>query len=801
VTQSSQPPNLHEQQCRRLIEQMPWLATYDHEFLMQLIRAGIMKPEDLWRLYSPAFASSSAHTQEPDVQPLRQAEPQSPTQASPATMPPEMLHDYPLEFVLEQIGDTNTRLLNILRRNGIKTVGQLLMFSDERFALIHSVGTAAVSQFRVLKQKVRAWHQQNRRDLAALDSLDYPLGPTMRWLEIDSDYLSLGMLRRAGVRTVGQLLKLSEAQFARVRGVGGHKMRVFRQLKEHLQRRFIQAGFNADLRLRRSGNAEVEQLTERDPCQDESIDAEVALQEQTAPDQSQPAELPVHDWALEAAYVQYGELSTRACNTLRRLSIHTVGQLLQLDEEQLWQTRHCGAKTVKEICGLQRRIMRDLHCPERYEKMRAAYDRANKDSDEQLPGDDAHLDSVSSLAELLENLIESVSSGIGYASHAQRNADIWRRRHGLAGDGANTLQEIAEHHDLTRERIRQIADRMSTRMYAQLSGAYIYQRYLQALEAALRRCLGKAEVGDFARVLSAEAGWEQVPTQAELQALAKIIKPNRLLRFECEKRRAATIVGGQAACPVLWEQVLRLSRSLLAEVEERRHLLDFAYELRKLVADEHCCERESGKPEVFCAAEGEQVELPDEYIRAALLSLDPVPLEGEWVQGLVRSTLEQATQRRQVVRAALERIGRPVHYREVARFIRDHNEALAEIADRNVHACLTYYDEFVPTGERGMYGLEEWGIERYQTTADRVEELLRSHQRPLDIRRIIELLGNEGVPENNIRACLDQMRFVLPGDGTVILSEWDSQAGDEEESVEQDMRLHIYDDDFGLRFE
>ena len=270
MTQPTQPTNLHEQQCRRLLEQMPWLAAYDHEFLMQFVRAGVRRPQDLWKLYSPSSASNSAHRQESDAQPLGQAKPQSPAQASPATTPPEMLHDYPLEFVLEQIGDTNTCLLNILRRNGI----------------------------------------------------------------------------------------------------------------------------------------------------------------------------------------------------------NTVGQLLQLDEGKLWQTRHCGARTVGEICGLQQQIMSDLRNPERCEKLRAAHAQVHKDADEQLPSasvaaldvapsdvDEVRQYSVDSLAELLERLLESLLSHIGQAAHAQRDADIWRWRHGLTESGASTLQEIAEYHDLSRERIRQIADR------------------------------------------------------------------------------------------------------------------------------------------------------------------------------------------------------------------------------------------------------------------------------------------------------------------------------------------------------
>ena len=42
-------------------------------------------------------------------------------------------------------------------------------------------------------------------------------------------------------------------------------------------------------------------------------------------------------------------LSVRSVNALRRIEVHTVGQMMEYDEERLLQVRNLGQKSVKEI--------------------------------------------------------------------------------------------------------------------------------------------------------------------------------------------------------------------------------------------------------------------------------------------------------------------------------------------------------------------------------------------------------------------------------------------------------------------
>ena len=44
-------------------------------------------------------------------------------------------------------------------------------------------------------------------------------------------------------------------------------------------------------------------------------------------------------------------LSVRCINALHRIEVHTVGDMLQYDEERLLQVRNLGRKSVQEILG------------------------------------------------------------------------------------------------------------------------------------------------------------------------------------------------------------------------------------------------------------------------------------------------------------------------------------------------------------------------------------------------------------------------------------------------------------------
>ena len=53
--------------------------------------------------------------------------------------------------------------------------------------------------------------------------------------------------------------------------------------------------------------------------------------------------------SVETISIEDIDLSVRAVNALRRIGVRTVGQMMDYDEERLFQVRNLGQKSVKEI--------------------------------------------------------------------------------------------------------------------------------------------------------------------------------------------------------------------------------------------------------------------------------------------------------------------------------------------------------------------------------------------------------------------------------------------------------------------
>jgi hypothetical protein len=86
------------------------------------------------------------------------------------------------------------------------------------------------------------------------------------------------------------------------------------------------------------------------------------------------------------------------------------------------------------------------------------------------------------------------------------------------------------------------------------------------------------------------------------------------------------------------------------------------------------------------------------------------------------------------------------------------------------------------------------GGEQYLTGADRVEGFLRERGHAVAVRGIVRAFRAQGVPEGNVRVCLDQSRFADDGGGAVRLTEWD-RAGRAVNGGESGRSLGVFIDD------
>lgn len=88
---------------------------------------------------------------------------------------------------------------------------------------------------------------------------------------------------------------------------------------------------------------------------------------------------------------------------------------------------------------------------------------------------------------------------------------------------------------------------------------------------------------------------------------------------------------------------------------------------------------------------------------------------------------------------ALRRLGKPSHYREIAREVQNHLPETVSVSTEGIHNLLLHEAAFVRTG-RGVFGLAEWQ-QGSSDLAPRIAEVLGASPEPLHRREIARTLG------------------------------------------------------------
>lgn len=109
-------------------------------------------------------------------------------------------------------------------------------------------------------------------------------------------------------------------------------------------------------------------------------------------------------------------------------------------------------------------------------------------------------------------------------------------------------------------------------------------------------------------------------------------------------------------------------------------------------------------------------------------------LDGHW--GLTTWPEVNPKSIRDKIYLVLKRTGRPLHFSEIARKISELNANPKQVTTQAVHNELIKDKRFVLIG-RGIYALAEWGY-RSGTVADIIEEILREHGGPLPKDEIVK---------------------------------------------------------------
>lgn len=207
--------------------------------------------------------------------------------------------------------------------------------------------------------------------------------------------------------------------------------------------------------------------------------------------------------------------------------------------------------------------------------------------------------------------------------------------------------------------------------------------------------------------------------------------------------------------PILVNQIVKDNNGVM-------HIYDLSYNLV-----DHCrsfCRKTTSIPKKISPLfiQLVQKQIPDLY------------LEDQTVLMREKWDLMYGKNLKDIIKAVLNDIGKPVHYSAIAQRIREINKKYLKITDTRVHTCLVNgnYPDFTLAG-RGTYGLSEWRLTPYKTHSEAIIDLLEGFGGAMRGAHIVSRLTRDGgYKENNIQAALySHSRIVQVGDDTYDLRE------------------------------
>lgn len=291
----------------------------------------------------------------------------------------------------------------------------------------------------------------------------------------------------------------------------------------------------------------------------------------------------------------------------------------------------------------------------------------------------------------LKNVIQSILSTID----RPREADIITRRYGLTGE-RETLEQVGETLNITRERVRQIEKATLIRIRLSLDKGQ--NNLFNEAEMDIVKTLH--EMGRAARIdqlTQRLVGQNDSECRAMITLLAEL-SSKMLLTTENDKYYAAIVLTGE-----------RDDRQVKHEVDNIVKLL-----------------RGHGQPvtlDELYRLVGGNFEHPSEVGAIASISKQITSLRGMW--GLTKWPSVNPRNIRDKIYVVLKESGQPMHFSEIAREVKSQNFHRNNVTEQAIHNELIKDDRFVLIG-RGIYALAENGYRKGSIT-DVITELLRKN--------------------------------------------------------------------------
>jgi len=296
-----------------------------------------------------------------------------------------------------------------------------------------------------------------------------------------------------------------------------------------------------------------------------------------------------------------------------------------------------------------------------------------------------------------------------------RQSIILRLRYGLDDGIPRTLEEVGKRFDITRERVRQIENKIFKRILHP-TRRNILDDIVRPFRFVLRQAGGILKEGQIA---------EKVSEVTVLGEINPIGATRFVLGVTSQLEEIWDGIWALKECPLECFPIVTSAAALrLEENHSRMRYNKLVSEVREMLES---------------SDDAAQKEVDTLFIEACLqadpqfeISEDGWCMLTKWQRSYIDEIVE-----------VLRNKGAPLHFREVAAGVKALSNGNEGVSEHNIHAILQRrQDLFVWVGQ-GTYGLVEWGIQRPTYYVEIMNDILEDEGEPLPadeiIRRVEEL--------------------------------------------------------------
>jgi DNA-directed RNA polymerase delta subunit len=312
--------------------------------------------------------------------------------------------------------------------------------------------------------------------------------------------------------------------------------------------------------------------------------------------------------------------------------------------------------------------------------------------------------------------IEKIVGDILSSIDREREREIIARRYGLY-DRKETLEQIGELLNITRERVRQLEKAVVAKLKATADKEL---PMIKQFEATVLKHIG--DMGHVARISDLTAKLTKDNTKIDQSRVSFLAELSPGLSVIDDNDHFYHAVGARI------------------EHDEKK--------IKEAVGTIVDAIKKANKP-VTAGAIKEAVGHADNARVAALASISKqlASLGDQW--GLIKWPLVNPKNIRDKIYVILRDNGKPLHFSEIAGAIRGSSFKRKDVTTQAIHNELIKDKRFVLIG-RGIYALSEWGYSK-GTVADIITEVLRDAKEPLHRDEIVKrVLKHRQVKETTI---------------------------------------------------